>query len=159
MAMTADRLGQGIIAGFLATVALSVLFDPIALAARAAGVTSPPVACLAHFVVGSLLWGALYSVLDEHLWGPPWLRGLVFGVVAWAVAVLVVLSLRREGFTAIDVALVRSAPMLVLHMIYGALLGGIYVALAPADGRLRRDGACPPHAEESHRHDLRPLAR
>ena len=45
--MTTDKLGRGIVAGFLATVALSILFDPIALAARTAGATSPSLACLA----------------------------------------------------------------------------------------------------------------
>ena len=156
--MTADKLGRGIVAGFLATVALSVLFDPIALAARAAGLTSPSLACLVHFIVGSLIWGAAFAALNDHLYGPAWLRGLTFGVAAWAVVVLAVLSLRREGFAHIDVALVRSVPMLVLHMIYGALLGGIYSALRPDADEGQRKGAPALQDEHAH-HDLHPIPR
>lgn len=160
MAMTADKLGRGIIAGFLATVALSVLFDPITLAARAAGLTSPSLACLVHFIVGSLIWGAAFAAMNDHLYGPSWLRGTLFGVIAWAALVLIVLSLRREGFARIDVALVRSVPMLVLHMIYGALLGSIYAALAPETGRDARgeQRTIAQHDPHEH-HGLRPSVR
>lgn len=156
--MTADKLGRGIVAGFLATVALSVLFDPIALAARAAGLTSPSLACLVHFIVGSLIWGAAFAALNDHLYGPAWLRGVTFGVAAWAVVVLAVLSLRREGFAHVDVALVRSVPMLVLHMIYGALLGGIYSVLMPDADEGRRKGSPALQDEHAH-HDLHPIPR
>jgi hypothetical protein len=159
MIMTVDKLGRGIVAGFLATVALSVLFDPIALAARAAGLTSPSLACLMHFIVGSLIWGAAFAALNDHLYGPAWLRGVTFGVAAWAVVVLAVLSLRREGFAHVDVALVRSVPMLVLHMIYGALLGGIYSALMPEAEDGQRNGSRAPRQDEHAHHDLHPIPR
>ncbi|MGD9847265.1 MAG: DUF6789 family protein, partial [Variibacter sp.] len=127
---------------------------------RAAGLTSPSLACLVHFIVGSLIWGAAFAAMNDHLYGPSWLRGTLLGIIAWAALVLIVLSLRREGFARIDVALVRSVPMLVLHMIYGALLGSIYAALAPDVGRDARgeDHAASRHDPHEH-HGLRPSVR
>jgi hypothetical protein len=156
MTMTTDKLGRGIVAGFLATVALSILFDPIALAARTAGVTSPSLACLVHFLVGSLIWGVAFAALNDHLRGPAWLRGLMFGVAAWGFVALLLSTLREGRLAGIDVTLVRSVPMLVLHMIYGALLGSIYAALAPA--AVGKDNRAALHDDHAH-HDLHPIAR
>jgi hypothetical protein len=146
-----DKIGKGIVAGFLATFALSVLLDPMAMIARTAGVLSPTLGWTLHFLIGSVIWGAGFALVHDVLRGPSWVRGIAFGLVSWMVVVLAILPVTRLGLFGVELSFAASVAMLLVHMIYGAVLGGIYGALvAPEDEPRRR----------VHRHhDLRPLAR
>jgi len=145
-----DKIGKGIVAGFLATFVLSVLLDPMAMVARTAGVLSPTLGWTLHFLIGSVIWGAGFALLHDLLRGPSWLRGIAFGIVSWIVVVLVILPLTRLGLFGVEIGLAASVAMLLVHMIYGTVLGGIYGALiAPEDE----------HRGTRSRHDLHPLAR
>ena len=146
-----DKIGKGIVAGFLATFVLSVLLDPMAMVARTAGVLSPTLGWTLHFLIGSVIWGAGFALVHDLLRGPSWARGIVFGIVSWFVVVLAILPLTQWGVFGIELGLGASFAMLLVHMIYGTVLGGIYGALiAPDEEEPRR-----PHSQ----HDLHPLAR
>ena len=41
-----------------------------------------------HFVIGVGLWGAGFAAFSPHLPGPHWLRGMMFGVLAWLVMMI-----------------------------------------------------------------------
>jgi hypothetical protein len=150
-----DMVGRGIIAGFLATLALSVVFDPMATLARMADVFPPTFAWFIHFLVGSFIWGASFAAVERFLPGPSWLRGIVFGFGAWLIVMVAIMPLTRGGLFALALGLAAPAAMLVLHLIYGALLGGIYGFLDP-DGA--RTSAADDH-HESDDHHLHPLPR
>ena len=145
-----DKIGKGIVAGFLATFVLSVLLDPMAMVARTAGVLSPTLGWTLHFLIGSVIWGAGFALVHDLLRGPSWLRGIAFGIVSWIVLVAAILPLTRGGLFGVEIGLAASIAMLLVHMIYGTVLGGIYGALiAPEDE----------HRGPRSRHDLHPLAR
>jgi hypothetical protein len=147
-----DKIGKGIVAGFLATFALSFLLDPMAMVARTAGVLSPTLGWTLHFLIGSVIWGAGFALVHDLLRGPSWLRGIVFGVVSWIVVVVAILPLTRWGLLGINFGLGASVAMLLVHMIYGTVLGGIYGALAiPSENEPRR--------RTHSRHELHPLPR
>ena len=76
-----DRIGNGIVAGFIATLVMSALHEPVALVTAAAGMRAP-VGLLFHFFVGTLIWGSAFGIVHDWLAGPSWLRGVVFGSVA-----------------------------------------------------------------------------
>jgi hypothetical protein len=84
-----DIVGRGIIAGFLATLALSAVLDPMMTAARMADVLPPTFGWVLHFFVGSFIWGAGFALLQPLVRGPYWLRGLAFGVIAWLLVMVV----------------------------------------------------------------------
>src|ERR1044071_3499640 len=73
-----DRIGNGIVAGFIATFVMSALHEPLALMTAAVGMRAP-VGLLFHFFVGTLLWGSAFGFVHDWLAGPSWLRGSVFG--------------------------------------------------------------------------------
>src|SRR5882724_8629586 len=77
-----DRIGNGIIAGFIATLALSAVHEPVALVTEAVGVRAPVAGWLFHFFVGTLLWGGVFGLLHDLLPGPSWIRGVIFAAVA-----------------------------------------------------------------------------
>jgi hypothetical protein len=64
-----DRIGNGIIAGFIATLALSAVHEPVALVTEAVGVRAPVAGWLFHFFVGTLLWGGVFGLLHDWLPG------------------------------------------------------------------------------------------
>jgi hypothetical protein len=159
-----DALGRGIIAGFLATLVLSVALDPLATLARGADVLPPTFGWLLHFFVGSFIWGGAFALLHPYLRGPLWVRGICFGLAAWLVVMLAVMPLTRAGLFGWALGFVTPIAMLVVHLSYGALLGVIFGLLEPEEEetpRNRRNGNGRPHAREipAPHHQLRPLPR
>src|SRR5829696_7780142 len=93
-----DRIGNGIIAGFIATLVMSVLHEPVGLVAEAVGVHTPVAGLLFHFFAGTLLWGGLFGFTHDYLPGPSWLRGMIFAGVAALVVMFAIAPLTGSGF-------------------------------------------------------------
>jgi len=95
-----NRIYKGIFAGFIATVALSALMTLKAmmgmlpqmnaikmLSTMAHGFMGTPltpvVGWLLHFIIGSILWGILFTILFERIPSQtPAIKGLIFGTAA-----------------------------------------------------------------------------
>jgi hypothetical protein len=149
-----DKIGRGIIAGFLATIALSAMLDPIAMLVRTTGVLSPTLGWLLHFLVGTLVWGAGFALVHDWLRGPSWLRGILFGVGAWLLVVITMVAARRFGLFGVELGYATPLAMLAIHVVFGALLGGIYdlVGSSPEQQAPRQPPALPRddlHADEN----------
>jgi hypothetical protein len=142
-----NTIGKGIVAGFVATFALSILLDPIALVARTVWPASPAVGWVLHFFVGTVLWGVAFAVLHDYLPGPSWQRGLLFALGAWVLLMGGGLVLNEARVLVFDLAPSIVAATFVVHILYGVSLGVIYGWL------LDRDGAPAP----SEPHDDKPL--
>jgi Family of unknown function (DUF6789) len=155
-----DKIGRGIIAGFLATIALSAMLDPIAMVVRTSGILSPPLGWLLHFLVGTLVWGAGFALVHDWLRGPSWLRGILFGIGAWLLVVITVVTMTRLGLFGVELGFATPLAMLAVHVVFGALLGGIYdlVGSAPASQAPRRP-AEPPRDELHANENWHPLPR
>ncbi len=105
-----DRIGNGIVAGFIATFVMSALHEPMALVTAAVGLRAP-VGLLFHFFVGTLLWGGLFGFVHDWLVGPSWLRGIVFGFVAALAVLFVIAPLAGSGLLCLKLGLF--APIVV----------------------------------------------
>ncbi len=127
-----DTIGRGIVAGFIATLALSLLYEPIELLADTAGTASPAIGLLFHFFVGTLIWGSLFGLLHDHLWGPSWARGIEFAVAAAAFVLLAVIPAIGPAQFGMMLGFTAPIAIVLFHVVYGALLGGIYDHLDPA---------------------------
>jgi len=137
-------LGRGIIAGFVATLAISMLmimrisagimtwFNPIdhmnLTAQEVLGTpNSAAIGWIIHFLVGAVLWGGLFSLLVRYMPGHRYAtRGLVFGTLVAVVVMLTVLPLAGSGFFGLGFGVVGPVYTLVIHWIYGAVLGAAY---------------------------------
>ena len=122
----AATLARAILAGFMASIALLVVFSlayaaslilasalptdrPVlgALDGWFRGLTHNPVldlalpnpfVAVALFAAGGIVWGLLYAVIFEpRLHGPDWQRGLTFALVPWAFSLSVFLPLVGGG--------------------------------------------------------------
>ena len=119
-----SRVKQGIVAGFIATVVVSVLelvnllfakvFDPFPeVVSRMFRLGDNLAAGWAiHFVIGSLVMGPLFAILYERLpTRTPETRGTLFAVAAWV------------------------AMMLITHMVFGGVMGNVFARLLAREKR------------------------
>ena len=136
-------LSRGIAAGFLATCILSVImltkrwlpqFDTVTLLdgianslAVDAGLPTPLAGWLWHFIVGSLVWGWVYSVMEPILPGRrPLRKGLYFGLMVTLLVWFAVLPLAGAGAFETQFELAPLLVSLVQHVIYGVALAMVY---------------------------------
>lgn len=144
------HLGKGIAAGFAATVVLSVLMvfkgmmglmpklDVVTmLTFMAHGVMGTPqslaVGWLLHFMIGSLAWGIAFALLYAAIPGKsPLVKGLVFGTAAWLLMMVLVMPMAGAGFFGLGLGVAAPIATLMLHWVFGAVLGSTYAKLACA---------------------------
>jgi len=132
---------KGMTAGFVATLVLSALMilngifslvpqiDIIRLL-TALGTLSVPSAWMDHFIVGVVVWGLLFAVYDSAAARPAhWLKGIIFGVFAWLMMMVVFTPLAGAGFFGAKLGIEALIGLLILHLIYGFVLGATYGVL------------------------------
>lgn len=136
----AEKYGKGLVAGLAATVVLSAIMmmkqamglmpelNPIAMITKMAGSSTPLMGWMGHFVIGTVLWGLLYAALDTKLPGPYWLRGAIFATGAWFIMMVMLMPMAGAGLFGLSLGMMAPVATLMLHWIYGAVLGGVYGA-------------------------------
>lgn len=134
-----DRIGNGIVAGFIATLVMSALHEPVVLLTAAAGMDAPATGWLFHFFVGTLLWGGLFGVVHDYLFGPSWLRGVTFAAVAWLVVMVTVMPAADMGLFGLAIDFMVPLVIALFHLFYGLLLGAIYGKLVDTDEAREHD--------------------
>jgi uncharacterized membrane protein YagU involved in acid resistance len=129
---------KGMTAGFIATVVLSALLmlkSSMALAPHLniinlltqLGSIGTVAAWMDHFIVGTVVWGLLFGAFDAvYEKGAYWLKGIMFGVFAWLLMMIVFMPLVKAGLFGSKIGLEAPAVTLVYHLVYGAVLGVIY---------------------------------
>lgn len=143
------NMGKGVLAGFIATVVLSAVMllkgmmgmmpemNAIKmLTAMAHGFMNTPavpiVGWLLHFVIGSVVWGMLFAVLIRHIPGrSSTVKGLVFGTAAWLLMMIMVMPLAGAGLFGLQLGMGAPVATLVLHWVFGAVLGAVYGGFVP----------------------------
>jgi hypothetical protein len=128
-----DRIGNGIVAGFVATLVLSALHDPLTLVTEAVGVRAPVAGLLFHFFVGTLLWGGAFGFLHDFLPGPSWVRGVIFATGAALIVFLGIAPFTGAGLFCVKLGLYAPAVVALFHLAHGAILGAIYGKLIDTD--------------------------
>jgi hypothetical protein len=142
--MNASNIWKGMVAGFVATVVLSALMimksmmglmpelNVIAMLAKMMGASSPVAGWVAHFAIGAIIWGGLFALLNPHLPGQShWLKGIIFAVGAWLLMMIAVMPMAGAGLFGAQFGMMAPVMTLVLHIIFGAVLGGVYGAESP----------------------------
>ena len=130
---------KGIIAGFVATIVLSLIFatlnaigilpqlDIVTLIDRL-GSIGRVAAWVDHFIVGMFLWGPIFSGFDstfEAKW-PRWQRGLIFGVVIWFLMMIIFMPVVGGGLFGLQIGWVEPIGMFFMNMVYGLVIALVY---------------------------------
>jgi uncharacterized membrane protein YagU involved in acid resistance len=89
---------------------------------------------LVHLLIGLFL-SVLYlrTALWRRLPGSPWARGLIYGAVIWGVSMLIVMPLIGKGFFMLDAGVSAPVSALVVHLLYGLVVG--FAVTPAAEGR------------------------
>lgn len=133
----------GLLAGLAATIVLSVLMviksamglmpavDAIQiltqLAANELGLpASPLVGWIVHIVIGVVLWGLVFAGTYETWPGPPPIRGAVFAIMVWLLMMSMIMPMAGAGFFGVNIGPAAASATLVLHLIFGLVLGGVF---------------------------------
>ncbi len=143
--MTTGNWMKGMVAGFVATLILSALMamkammgvtpelNPIKMIADMLG-ASPAVGWAMHFMIGTMLWGTLFAWLNPSLPGEShWLRGIVFAVGAWLVMMAAMMPMAGAGFFGSHLGMMAPVMTLMLHIVFGFVLGAVYAFERPED--------------------------
>ena len=134
---------KGMVAGFVATVVLSALMlmkammgvmpelNPIKTIADMLG-APPAVGWVMHFMIGIVLWGTLFAWLDPTLPGEShWLKGIVFAAGAWLIMMIAMMPMAGAGFFGSHLGMTAPAMTLMLHIVFGFVLGAVYALERP----------------------------
>lgn len=135
-----SKIPAGLLAGFVATVVLSVLMvgksmmgimpelDVIAMLSDMMGA---PLAAgwIVHFAIGTILWGAGFAILYDMIPGGSAVqRGIVFGIAVWLLMMILIMPMADAGLFGMSFGIMAPVMTLALHVIFGAVLGGVYAA-------------------------------
>lgn len=155
--MNAQFLGKVVLSGFFATffMTIAAYMAPLAgfpemdfaalLGSMYFGYMPPPgsgawwVGMLQHFVDGSVIFALIYAIVAGPLLrGPGWQRGLVWGVILWLAAQVVAMPVLGAGFfsSASPLPVLAVLGSLIVHLIYGVILGALCPLRGPRAGRL-----------------------
>jgi hypothetical protein len=147
----ADWLGDSIVSGFIATFAMSAVMAGAYGLAKAVGVENGSRIeqwfwALAHNPViettqnaiflaigANLLMGLVWAVIygydaEPRLNGSGWRKGMLFAIGPWLLSIFAFFPIMDGGIlgTKIDAGPLPVIGNLILHLVYGAVLGGIY---------------------------------
>lgn len=80
-----------------------------------------------HVVLGVLIFPLIYAcLLFRFLPGVPLVKGLLFGQMLWLITATMVMPMIGIGFFMTEIGGIKVAlAVLIVHWVYGALLGGV----------------------------------
>ena len=153
-----SRVKKGLIAGVVATIAVSLLeipnmflnwFDPFqgVIASMIGMPGNLAVGWAIHVFSGIFILGPLFGVLCPRLpTDTPETKGIVFAVGAWVAMMLFITMVGDYRTFTGSSGFGTFGWMLALHMVFGAVLGNVYARLVEREKR----GAAPIGAAPAH---------
>lgn len=134
-------LKNGIIGGFVGSAVLAVVFvmknmmgimpemDIIIMLSAMMGMPAI-VGWVAHFMIGSIAWGGIYALANDSIPGGSQLgKGVVVGLAAWVMMMVVVMPMAGGGFFGIKFGMMGIGMTLMLHIVFGAVMGLVAASL------------------------------
>ncbi len=77
-----------------------------------------------HFFIGSILWGLIFAATASMWPGSSYLaKGASFSVAAWLLMMIVAMPMAGAGFFGMGLGIMAPIATLILHVIYGLVLG------------------------------------
>jgi len=134
------NIKAGLISGFVATIVLSILMvmkakmgvmpDLNAIKMLAGMMHAPlPMGWVAHFMIGTVVWGLLFAALVDKLPGGVMVSAIVFSIGAWLMMMLGPMPMAGAGLFGMHIGVMAPVATLILHIIWGVVLGFSYQRL------------------------------
>ncbi len=130
------HIGKGLLAGLAATVVLSALMvmkqmmgvmPALDIAKMLAGMMGSPdtpmLGWAIHFLIGVVGYGIAIALLGNRLGSSPTVSGIIIGVLGWLMMMLVLMPMAGAGLFAMSMGAMAPVMTLVLHLVFGAVLG------------------------------------
>lgn len=140
-----QKIGNAMLAGFVATVVLSILMvmkammgvmpqlDIASMLAKMMGSPdSPAIGWVGHFMIGTVGYGLVFAALAGRLPGSLVVQGIIVGVLGWLVMMVMIMPMAGAGLFGLNFGVAAPIMTLMLHMIFGAVLGWVYSMRAAA---------------------------
>lgn len=132
------NIKAGLVAGFSATVVLSAMMiaksmmgimpelDVIHMLSAMMG--APAVmGWVGHFMIGTLAWGGGFALLYSMIPASgAVMKGILFGIAAWLGMMIMIMPMVGAGLFGMAFGIMAPMMTLVLHIIFGAVLGAVY---------------------------------
>ncbi len=132
-----ESYSKGVLGGIVATAVMSALMlmksamgfmpqlDVIQMLSTMMSV-SPVIAWFVHFGIGAM-WGLLFALAYNVIPGGSALaKGVLFGAGAWLLMMVMVMPMAGAGFFGMKMGLMAPMMTLVLHLVFGAVMGLVY---------------------------------
>jgi hypothetical protein len=141
MTTNASTIIKGIIAGFVATVVLTLFMmlkkamgvmpelDPVHMIADMAtqNLGIEPniiIGWVLHFGIGSVAWGVGFVILNNILPGSGQIaKGIAMGIAAWLLMMVATMPMAGAGLFGMSMGVMAPILTLILHLIFGLALG------------------------------------
>jgi uncharacterized membrane protein YagU involved in acid resistance len=135
------NIGRAVVAGMIGTGAMTAVgfwmaplmgLPPMNPAVMLAGAMGGNLALgwAAHFMIGVTL-AVGYALIGSKLPGPGFARGALYGIAPFLMAQIVVMPMMGMPFFSGSAAMAMGS--LVGHLVYGAVIGGIYSEATDAE--------------------------
>lgn len=143
-----NRITKGLVAGFAATIVLSVLMVLktamgtmpelnliVMLTGTANSIMGTPltaaVGWVVHFTIGVVLYGFAFAFLHNKLPGhSETVKCITLGIIGWVIMMVVLMPIMGQGFFALNLGIIAPIMTLILHIIFGVVLGWTYAKLS-----------------------------
>lgn len=137
-----QNIKAGLVAGFVATVVLSAMMvaktmmgvmPELDVVAMLSAMMEAPalMGWVGHFMIGTLAWGGGFAVVYRIIPGSGTvMKGILFGVAAWLGMMVMVMPMAGAGLFGMAFGIMAPMMTLVLHIVFGAVLGAVYQAQA-----------------------------
>ena len=133
-----QRVFNGLLAGLAATIVLSLLMvlktkmgvmpdlDIINMIAVTMG-GGAALGWAVHSIIGVVGYGSAMVILNERLPGDsPTGHGVIIGILGWLIMMIMVMPIAGVGMFGMAMGLMAPMMTLVLHLIFGTVLGWTY---------------------------------
>jgi len=133
------NIKAGIISGFVATIVLSLLMvakakmglmPELNAIKMLAGMMNTPLIMgwVAHFMIGTIIWGILFALLVDKLPGGIMSSAIIFSIIAWIMMMIGPMPMAGAGLFGMQlgIGMMAAVATLVLHLIWGIVLGLVY---------------------------------
>ncbi len=157
MTFDISRIFKGVIAGFAGTIVLSILMiikmatgvmpelNPILMLATIVSEnTGGPVNLLIgwamHFVLGSVIWGGLFAILNKILPSKNQvIKGMSLATVAWFMMMVGAMPMSGAGIFGTNISFMVPVMTLLFHFALGATMGKVFALLGGANEFQKED--------------------
>ncbi|MDA3877537.1 MAG: membrane-bound PQQ-dependent dehydrogenase, glucose/quinate/shikimate family [Halothiobacillus sp.] len=135
-----QHITKGLVAGFAATLILSALMvmkammgvmPALDLPGMIAGMMGAPnmsaIGWAVHFMIGIVLYGVAIALLGTRLPGNSHIgHGLMLGAIGWFLMMVMLMPMAGAGLFGLNLGIMAPMMTLVLHLIFGGVLGWVY---------------------------------